>query len=61
MLLKPLGELFSRHAAGRQVEHELFLFIKRSNDLIAVQDQENFHRSMGDTFVAVDKRVVQSE
>jgi hypothetical protein len=28
MLLKPLGELFSRRAADRQVEHELFLFIK---------------------------------
>lgn len=61
MLLKPLGELFSRHAAGRQVEHERFLLIERSNDLIAVQDQKHFDRGMADTFVAIEKRVVQDK
>lgn len=61
MLLKPLGELFSRHATVGEIKHEPLLFIERSDDLIAVQAQKDFHRGMGDTLVTVDKGVVQDE
>lgn len=58
MLTEPGGELPSVDAAGRQIQHDAFLFIKAGVNLCAVQHEERLRRGMADALVAVHERVV---
>lgn len=61
MFLKPLSQLFSCHAPGREVEHEALLIVNGGDDFGAVQNQERLHRRVGDAFVAVKEWVVERQ
>ena len=57
MLPKSIGEVTSAHAAGGEVQHELLLFIHRSGNVGAVEEEERRHRSVGDALVTVHERM----
>ena len=57
MLPKPIDEVTSAHAARGEVRHELLLFIHRSGDVGAVEEEERRHGSVGDALVAVHERM----
>ena len=61
MPFKPIGELFPRNLSGGQIEHQALLLIDCSDKFAAVQQQEHFHRGVGDSLVTVDERVVQRQ
>jgi hypothetical protein len=54
---KPIDELTSTHAAGGEVQHEALLFIYRSVNVGAVEQEERCHCSVADALVAVDERM----
>ena len=61
MILKPSRELFSSDLAVGEIEHQTFLLIDVRAEFRAVQQQENFHRRMGHSLIAVHERVVQGQ
>lgn len=61
MFFKPLRQSFARHLACRKIEHQSFLFIDRRHYLGPIQNQEDFHRGMGHTLVAIQKRMIHRQ
>lgn len=55
VLTEPGGELPSVDAAGRQIQHDAFLFIKAGVNLCAVQHEERLRRGMADALVPSTK------
>lgn len=45
----------------RQVKNDAFLFIHWRTEFVPVHQQVDFHRSMPDSFVPVDERVIENE
>lgn len=61
VLLDPLQECVACELSCCQVKHGVFLGIHRSTEFLPVHHQEDFHRSMSDTFIAVDEGVIENE
>lgn len=61
MGLNPFRELLSRDLAGREVEHQAFLFVDRCLELESIQDQKRFNRGVAYPLIAVDERVVERQ
>ena len=58
VILKPGRQLLSGHLTVSEGEHQTLLLIDGRDEFQAVQEQEHFHRRVGDTLVAVDEGVV---
>lgn len=56
--MQPVRERNPRHVAGREIEHEVFLFVNRRFDRECIEIKEDGHRGMGDALIAIDERVV---
>ena len=61
MQLDPFQECVARELTCCQVKHDVFLGIHRRTESLPVHHQEDFHRSMSDTLIAVYEGVIENE
>ena len=61
MLRQPRFKTLTIEDASSHIEHQSFLFIYFRNDLEAVQNEKDFHRSVSDPFIAIQKRMIERE
>jgi hypothetical protein len=55
---QPAGELRAIENAGCHRQHRAFLIVHEGVDFKAVQHEEDFHRGVADTLVAIQEGVV---
>ena len=61
MLIQPTSQLLAIERPRRHIKHQAFLVIDRGENLVAIQYQEDFHRSVANPFVSIDERVIRDE
>ena len=61
VLPHPLGERLPRQRSGGKAQDHVLLPIHVTRNFVAVQDEEYFHGSMPNTFVAIQKWVIHDE
>lgn len=61
VLRHPLCKGFASKVSSGQVEHDTLLFIDRSTKLVIINHEGIFHRSMPDSLVAIDERMVENQ
>jgi hypothetical protein len=57
----PLGELLTTHLSGRKTEDDSLLLINSSVELMAIQDQEHFHREMTNALVSIEEGMIADQ
>jgi hypothetical protein len=57
VLAKPLDHIAALDPPSRDIKDQVFLFIDKSVDLAAVEDEERFHGSVPNALVAINKGV----
>jgi hypothetical protein len=61
MLGNPLYKVFSRELTSGQSQHRPLAFINMGHKLKTIYHKKRFHRSMTDSFIAIDKRMVHDQ
>jgi len=61
MLFNPLSQCITLELPGCKLEHELLLIIHSGTEFMPVHEQKYLHFRMTNSFVAVNKRMIQDQ
>jgi len=57
----PIREIFTRYISSCKVEDYTFMFIHSDRELKPIQHKHCFHRCMPNSFISVNKGMIENE